>query len=318
MNPITRIFAAIAWLCAAAVHATEGTHVPAEDVAAAIRQAIEEAEPRVVEIEREVEVVREVEVPVDDATEDRLSVSYAYVDAGDCPEPGHTVVSEYLRSSPDTDFHARVRTAPSGGDCRVDGLSFAVGGERRFPVAGWYAVAKFGASRQSTAAPYAIVDAQGDVLTRPDGGPSDPVVLPAGAAETILGSLGFGRDLGFAAVEAAVNFVPTDWADGTAGRTIHFGASSGFDVTVPLPGGPGLEVAVDAHFSVDVGNDAFGEFAVSATTGILRAAVRHSFGLDVLDAGVPATQTFAGLPAVALGAPQAHSTSVEVGASWSF
>ena len=156
------------------------------------------------------------------------------------------------------------------------------------------------------------------MLTRADGGPSDPVVLPAGAAETILGSLGFGRDLGFAEVEAAVNFVPTDWADGTSGRTVHFAASSGFDVTLPLPGPEDLPVAVDAEFSVDVGNDVFGGFAVSATTGVLRAAVRHDFGLDVLDAGVPAAQTFAGLPAVALGPPQAHSTSVEIGAVWSF
>ena len=89
----------------------------------------------------------------DDATEDRLSVSYAYNNDGSCPEAGHTVASEYLRSSPNMDFHGRVRTAPSGGDCRVDGLSFDVGGERRFPVGGWYAVAKFGAERHSTAAP---------------------------------------------------------------------------------------------------------------------------------------------------------------------
>ena len=57
-----------------------------------------------------------------DVTEE-ASVSYTLSDDGGCPEVGHTVSGGYSRVSDHLAIDASVRVAPSGGDCRVDGLS---------------------------------------------------------------------------------------------------------------------------------------------------------------------------------------------------
>ena len=117
------------------------------------------------------------------AADESLAFSYSYRDDGGCPDPGHTVSGEYARETADMDISAYARTAPSGGDCRVDSLSYGVGVSRGFASAGGFdVVAAFGADKRSTSSVYALADGSGAVMARADGGPYFPATLPAGAA----------------------------------------------------------------------------------------------------------------------------------------
>ena len=277
-------------------------------------ELIEAARPDVVEVtntvtrvEREevpVEVVREVPAAIEGV--ESITFAYTFRDDGSCADPGHIVSGELLAKYEQLglDVSAYARTAPSGGDCRVDTLSYNLSIEQSaFSFGAWDAVAIFGADKRSTSAGYAIVDAMGNVLVRPDGRASDPVVLPAGAAETVTAAMTLCRDIGSVNVNlcAGVNVVPVDWADGSTGRTAHFRA------TVALPYNVNLDVTVDA------GADQFGDLALRWSKGPLHVALRQAFGLNATDDGTPEMQTFAGLPVVKTGAPQSTATLLEVG-----
>lgn len=247
------------------------------------------------------------------AAGDSVALSYGYVDDGGCPKAGHTVQATYTHASEGMDVYASVRSAPSGGDCTVDGLSYNLEAERRFAVTDTISgLVKFQAEEHSTSAPYAIVDENGRVITRGDGQAASPVTLPAGKAQTIAGILGASFSVGVLNIDLGYNLVPIDWADGSSGRTAHVAASAGFDLPV---GRLGLMA------SLDKGNGSFGETRATLDVPIksgfsMAVSVSRIFGLNEIDGGEPATQEFAGLPAVLAGAPQDTATFFSVGLSY--
>lgn len=253
--------------------------------------------------------------------DESLAFSYAYRDDGGCPDPGHTVSGEYSRDVGAMDVSAYARTAPSGGDCRTDSLSYNVGVSRSFATFGGFdAVAAFGADKRSTSALYALADGSGAVMARADGGPYFPATLPAGAAETVTASLGLGRQLTDSlSVRLGANVVPVDWADHEDGRTLDLAA--GLKLPDPfgfLGGEPG---GVEFDLSVNAGAEVFGDAVLKWEKPIagglnVRASARYAFGLDALDDGAPGTQTVNGAPFVKLGAPQDDSLVFEVGVSF--
>ena len=244
------------------------------------------------------------------AAEESLAFSYGYRDDGGCPDPGHTVSGEYSRETDDMDISAYARTAPSGGDCRVDSLAYDVSLSRSFATfAGFDAVAVFGADKRSTSSVYALADGMGAVIPRGDGGPYFPATLPAGAAETITASLGLGREFGALTVSVGANVVPVDWADHEDGRTIHVRAELN------------LRMGFEADLSTDFGSETFGDAVLSwehpVAGGLnIRASARYAFGLDTLDDGAPGRQLVADAPFIKLGAPQSDSLVFEIGVSF--
>ena len=291
----------------------------------ALVEAIDQALPDVVEVpvagDPAVEY-RDREVLVEPDGDETISFSYAYRDDGSCRVAGNTLSGEFEGSYPSLglDVSAFARTAPTGGNCEVDGLSYAFTASK--DVAGfgaWDVAAVFAADKRSTSAPYAITDSAGNVLLRADGNASDPVVLPAGAAESATAALSLCR--GFGGAEeggsppfefcAGGNVVPVDWADGSSGRTAHLSAGAELCPECELLGHP-LRFSVDLQ--ADVGAGVFGDAVVRGTLGILSASIRHSFGLNEVDNGAPANQTFSGLPSALAGAPQDTSTVFMLGA----
>ena len=313
MQRIRNVFmaaAAIAFTSCYPAYATPGSHVPTEE----LRAIVAEMAPEPVVVEREVEVERVVEVEVPPAMAEQIVVSWSRVDDGSCPEVGNAVSGSYTVSSDHMTVDANLRVAPSGGDCRVDGISYNATVARFVPVGDWEGFVQFQASRHSTSAPYALVDAAGNVMTRPDGGPSDPVVLPAGAAEDLGFVVGGARDITESFnVRVGLNLVPVDWAGGVEdSRTLH----AGFTMTALPFDVPVVSDNIDSfrfEASADFGEDVFGSASVSVTKGWVNATYRYNFGLDAVDAGVPERQTFAGLPVVVQGAPQGTSSAFEVG-----
>ena len=245
---------------------------------------------------------------------DRISLSYQRIDDGSCGDVvGNILSATYSHQSDGFDVRGSVRSAPSGGDCREDGLSYSIDVERRFLLgeSGFSGLAKFLADERSTTAPYALVDAMGKVLLRPDGQASNPLILPAGRAQTIGAILGLSKTHAGASFDIGFNVVPVDWADGSSGRTFH----GAIDYTSDFGSG-----TLGFGIGVDIGNDTFGETYVEyrfSLAGGLGAELRfgHAFGLNALDAGVPPTATFAGLPAVVSGAPQDTATTFAFGLS---
>ena len=239
--------------------------------------------------------------------EERLGFGITYLDDGGCNVASKSLTGSYARETGDYDVSARVRTAPSGGDCERNATSFALAVERRWKVGGsWSAVAKFAADRRSTSAPYAIVDAHGDVLTRADGAPSDPVTLPAGAADTIGGVLGVTTEWSGVRLTVGGNIVPVDWArepDSIAG---HVAVSWDYGSTV------------DVGAWADIGRDWYGAARASwrpaVATGIgVEISAGYDWGLRAVDDGAPFAQTFAGLPVHKQGPARDHATTLGIG-----
>ena len=181
---------------------------------------------------------------------------------------------------------------------------------------GFAGLVKFTAAERSVSAPYAIVDGDGAVILRPDGMAADPVLLPAGRAQTVIGALGVSYSFGAANIDLGYNLVPVDWADGSRSRTAHLALAAAADV---------LGGVIDAGVSVDFGSG--GAWTESRVTWARRFAasdwgmdigVRHVSGLAGLDTGVPATATFSGLPAIAAGPAGDTSTAVSIGVSRAF
>ena len=261
---------------------------------------------------RYVPVAVPVAVPVIQAApapevEERMTFSLGYLDDGGCNVSAKTLVGSYAREADESDVFAQVRTGPSGGDCERNATSFGLSVERRYAIAdGWDAVAKFQADRRSTSAPYAIVDADGMVVARPDGAPSDPVTLPAGAADTIGGILGISRAFGGLRVVIAGNVVPVTWAAHDDSFAAHFAIA--WDV--------GNTFDFRAH--ADVGRDWYGATRASwrpPTSGRFGVEISSGFawGLNAVDGGEPAMQTFAGLPVALQGAPRDTALTADVG-----
>lgn len=246
------------------------------------------------------------------ATE-RVSLSYAYIDDGGCPKPGQTIEGSYRLATENMDAYGSVRTAPSGGDCRTDALTYDVEIERRFSINEHInALAKFGADERSMASPYAITDGMGNVLLRPDGGASAPVVLPAGRAKTIEAIFGVSAYLGPVNVDLGYNLVPVDWSDGSSSGAFHAGVS----VFRQLVSGQ-----LDVSVGLNHGNGSFGDARVAWTRNFqdstwgVQMAMTYAWGLNELDDGSPPEATFAGLRAVLAGSPQDDATTFSVGIS---
>ena len=252
------------------------------------------------------------------SADERLGFAYSWVDDGSCPDPAQVAELNYRLAGDDIDVAGNVRSAPSGGDCRLDSISYSVEAERRFDFSSRVAgLVKFTAAERSVSAPYAIVDDAGNIIARPDGMAADPVLLPSGRAQTVIGALGVSYTLGIANIDLGYNLVPVDWSDGSNGRTVHVAVA----VTADLLGG-----VIDGGISFDRGSGGRGwsesrltwtrQFANSAWG--MDIGVRRAAGLSELDAGIPASQTFAGLPAVAAGAASDASTAFVLGISRSF
>ena len=238
--------------------------------------------------------------------EERLGFAVGYVNDGGCSIPSKTLTGRYTREADSHGIYAEVRTAPSGGDCERSATSFNLTVERRYALAfGWEAVAKFQADRRSTSAPYALVDGTGEVIARPDGAPSDPVTLPAGTADVVGGYLGITRAVDAFRFTIAGNVVPVSWMEGeslAAHLAIAWDHGDSFDVSA----------------SADIGRDWLG-FAraswrppVSSRIGV-ELSGGFAWGLNSIDGGEPAEQTFAGLPVIIQGAPRDTAITADIG-----
>ena len=130
----------------------------------------------------------------------------------------------------------------------------------------------------------------------------------------MVGALGASYTLGAFNFDLGYNLAPVDWADGSSGRTVHAAVSAAVDF---------LGGTVDAGVSYDFGRGGRGWSAsratwtrrFSASAWAMDISVRRAAGLSGLDAGVPARQTFSGLPAVAAGPAADARTSFAIGVS---
>ena len=286
--------------------ATEAYEVALADYESATAAYIESLKP----LEVPVAVATPVAVPVQVAEdiEERMGFGLTYWNDGGCRTAGKALTGSYDREAPEYDIHGSVRTGPSGGDCERNATAFTVSIERRYAIGGgWSAVGKFLADRRSTSAPYAIVDSSGVVLSRPDGMASDPVTLPAGAATTPGGYLGISSPVWAGLrITIAGNVVPVEWADHDESLAGHVAIS--YDV--------GDTFDLDAH--ADIGRDHYGGARASWRPSVASRigtefTVGYSFGLNAVDGGEPARQTFAGLPVSIQGAPRDDAWTLGIG-----
>ena len=248
--------------------------------------------------------------------EDRLSVFWSASDDGSCDDTLHSVMASWAHDSELMDVDANVRSAPSSGDCRTDSFTYNVAAERRFtlpfgvPIEG---LARFGASRTSISAPYAVVADGGGIAARADGRAAHPLTLPAGSVESVTATLGASWSAAdWLRLSLGANLAPVDWADGSTGRTVHVGVH----VDAPLPWGV-AELAATA----EVGNEAFGqvraEWRVPAVADMeVSARAVYDWGLGALASDAPAERHFAGLPVRLTGPPADDAFTVMVGISW--
>lgn len=233
------------------------------------------------------------------------SVSFllSHTDNGGCAVPANVATGTFDRSGGDFEAHASVNVAPTGGDCTVRGVAYGIELESEFNDR-W--IAKFVADRRDVAAPYALADSMGNVVTRDsDGMALFPTHLPAGAAETVVAALGVSFDVGSGEIDLGANIVPVDWADGTKGNTLHIGVSQ--------------EVGDFAFaLNADVGADSFGDLRLNWTRGFATCEVTYAFGLNAVDNGAP-PMAYVGeamTPFTKVGAP--NNTSRRAGCGVSF
>ena len=239
--------------------------------------------------------------------DERIGVGYAMVDDGNCAINAHTLTAEYDREGEDLEVRGRVRTEPSGGDCRKESISYDVFVARYFGVFGDSidAFVEFGANEQSAAAPYALTDESGNVLLRSDGRALFSTNLSAGSSKTIIGAFGLSKDFGALRLGAGTNLVPVDWADHDSGRTLHFTA--------------GLDVGdFDFDSSVDVGASHFGQVSTSYRHGLdgsrmdVGVGVSYYWGIGMIDNGAPAIQYITDSRFARVGAPRNDSLVVSI------
>ena len=245
--------------------------------------------------------------------DESVNFAYSLVDDGSCADALQTLQLGYINTSENLDIRGDVRIAPSGGDCRQDSMSYGIEIERRYDL-GWGldGMVKLGADERSVAAGYGILNDAGNLITRPDGGPASPVMLPSGRAQTITGVLGVSRDIDdMFRLSAGLNLPGADWSDGSNSRTVHLAAST----MLPFMGGE-----IDAGIAVDTdGTYDYGDARIAWTRSLADSAwdvmvsSTYSWGASNLDAGVPQYQMFSGLNAMVLGPAQDDSSTFAIG-----
>lgn len=250
--------------------------------------------------------------------DDRLTVSYAATDDGSCEQTLQTFAAAWDHESPGMDVHANVTTKPSGADCRKESLSYSVAASRFFDLPfsrSVDAMARFGASRTSGSGVYAVTDEAGNVILRADGGAAHLITLRAGSFEAVTGTFGMSwQATRLLRLDAGLNFVPVDWADGSTGRTVHLGAHLDFLVL-----GGEFELAATA----DVGNEAWGQVRADWRTPVagglsLALSAVHDRGLDTLKSDAPMHQEFLGRTVVLDAPPAGEATTFTVGLAIDF
>ena len=238
---------------------------------------------------------------------ERIGVGYAMVDDGNCAINAHSLVAEYDLEGEDLEVRGRVRTEPSGGDCRKEAISYDVFVARYFAVFGDSidAFVEFGANEQSAAAPYALTDKSGNVLLRSDGRALFSTNLPAGSSKTIIGAFGLSKDFGAVRLGAGTNLVPVDWAGHDLGRTLHL--TTGLDLG-----------DFDVDSVVDVGASHFGKVSASYRHGLrgsrmsVGVGVSYYWGIARIDNGAPMIQYIKDSRFARVGAPRNDSLVISM------
>lgn len=240
--------------------------------------------------------------------QERIGFGYSVLSNGDCPRQQRTITAEYDSTSDVQLVRGDIRSAPAGGDCRVDSFAYSVRVARYFAVGGVDATVEFSASEETLAAPYVLADEAGNVLLRGDGRALFGSNLPAGAAKTIVAATGVSRRLGVVRLGVLVNLAPIDWAYHAPGRTVRLTWDADYR-------GAYMEGAWDR------GADSFGvvstgyRHALGESRFDISAGVTYRWGLSAVDNGAPYLQHIAGSAFIRDGPPQDHSvvTAVTVG-----
>ena len=239
------------------------------------------------------------------AAQERIGFGFSQVSDGNCPTTQQTLTGAYERTSDELVLRGRVRTAPAGGDCRVDSFSYDVRIARYFSVGEVDTTVEFAAAQESTAAPYVLADEAGRVLLRGDGGALYGANLPAGAAQTVVAAVGLSKVWSGMRFGGLVNLAPIDWAEHAPGRTMRLTWDAGWR---GLFATAGVDVGA-AHFGSVAGGY---RHALAGSNFDVGAAVTHRWGLSAVDNGAPLTQTIAGSWFLRDGPPQDNSTIFEV------
>ena len=246
------------------------------------------------------------------SADDNVNFAFSTIDDGSCEDTLSSLVLGYRHESEDRSAYGSVRQAPSGGDCRVDSVSYTVEVEQRFDFGfGVDGMVKIGADERSVAAGYGILDVNDALLTRADGRPASPVMLPSGRAFTLTGVIGGSVSYGQFDFDFGYNVAGVDWADGSNSNTVHLAASTTYEF---------FDGELLAGISYDRGNFGYGDFRASWSREIADTPwsvvieVTSAFGLTKLDAGIPAMQEFAGLNAMLLpGSAKDTSSTLSIG-----
>ena len=237
---------------------------------------------------------------------ERVGFGYSLASDGGCPETRHSLMAGYDLEWEALEVRGKVRSRPSGGDCRRDSISYSISAARFFPTgAGFDAEVKFLASRTAASAPYNLSDGS-RVLLRPDGGALFTANIPAGTADTVVGALGVSRKFGrLGRFGAGWNLVPVDWAGHEPGRTVHL--SHGFEWE-----------GVYADSTIDLGADRWGTVSVGYRRNLdqdrldVGVGVSWRWGLAAVDSGAPAIQRIAGSPFLLAAPPRDDALFFEV------
>ena len=237
--------------------------------------------------------------------QERIGFGYSHLSDGNCEAAQRMMLGDYSRTSETLVLRGRVRTEPAGGDCRLDSFAYDVRIARHFQVGDVDATVEFSAAEQSTAAPYVLAGADGQVLARADGGPVYAAHLPAGSAQTIVAAVGISKLFGPTRVGALLNLAPIDWARHSPGRTVRLAWDTGWQ-------GLYLETAVD------VGAETFGSVSTGYRHGLadsdldVGVGLTHSWGLAAIDNGAPLVQHVADARFLRDGPARDRSTIVEL------
>ena len=242
------------------------------------------------------------------AQEHRIGVGYSVLNDGGCSIAQKTLTADYSSNTKSQALRGRIRSAPAGGDCRLESFAYDVRLAHYFDVKAVDATVEFSAARETTAAPYVLADESGAVLLRNDGNALFATTLPAGSAQTVVAAVGVSRRMGPVRLGILANLAPIDWARHADGRTVRLTWDA------ELRG-------VYLEGSVDQGADSFGVVSTGYRFGLaespfdVSAGIVYRWGLNAVDNGAPGFQDIAGAPFLADGAPQDHSliTAVTVG-----
>lgn len=172
--------------------------------------------------------------------EESLALS-ASLDNGGCFDaygevyPTYELALDYRRDEPGLEAHGYARSAPTGGDCTVDGLSIDVGVTRRWDISDspWFLAVALGVDQHAVVQPYSL-DGLGAVWRyEVDGAPA------------YVGAIGLGRRFGEnLTIRLTGNVVETDWSDGSSKRGIR--AAIGYETSLPWIAGD-LDLSFDTE-----------------------------------------------------------------------